>query len=92
MRSVVYVIVTKLYNMINLFFYCAISNFIWRVIQISLGLGPPNNIRHTFGAWIQNMNTRKRQLFLVGIGVMLWVVWLSQNDIEFDKTLTLSYM
>jgi hypothetical protein len=50
------------------------------------------NIRHTFGAWIHNMNAGKRKFFLVGIGAMLWVIWLSQNDIEFDKTPVLPFM
>jgi hypothetical protein len=38
------------------------------------------------------MYTMKRQLFLVGIGVMLWVIWLSHNDIVFDKNLILPYI
>jgi hypothetical protein len=38
------------------------------------------------------MNGGIRKLLLVGIGAMLWVVWLSRNDIAFDKKLVLSYM
>jgi hypothetical protein len=64
MRSVVFVIVMKLFNT---FFDCDLVKFIWRLIQISFGLGQPNSIRHVFETWVQNMNTRKRQLFLVGI-------------------------
>jgi hypothetical protein len=45
-------------------FDCVLAKFIWGVIQISFGLGQPNNIMHTFGAWVHNMNTIKRQLFL----------------------------
>jgi hypothetical protein len=47
-------------TILHLFFECVLAKFIWRVIQIPFGLGPPNNIRHTFGAWVHNMNTQKR--------------------------------
>jgi hypothetical protein len=56
------------------------------------GLAPPTNIRNTFGVWVQNMNHSKRKLLFVGIGAMLWKVWLSRNDIVFNKSPTLSYM
>jgi hypothetical protein len=38
------------------------------------------------------MNGGIRKLLLVGIGAMLWVIWLSRNDIAFDKKSVLSYM
>jgi hypothetical protein len=43
------------------------------------------NINHMFGTWILDMNTYMRKLFLVGTGVILWAIWLSRNDISFDK-------
>jgi hypothetical protein len=47
---------------------------------------------HICGAWTQNMNTKRRKIFMVRIGVMLWAIWLSQNDIGFDETPILLYM
>jgi hypothetical protein len=38
------------------------------------------------------MNSRTRKLVLVGIGAMLWSLWLSRNDIAFGKKPILSYM
>jgi hypothetical protein len=35
------------------------------------------------------MNGAMRKLLLVGIGVMLWTVWLSHTDIAFDKKISL---
>jgi hypothetical protein len=69
----------------HLFFYCALAKFIWRVVYLVAGLPPSNNIRHMFGSWVCNMNKNDRHIFLVGIGVMLWTIWLSCNDIVFDK-------
>jgi hypothetical protein len=41
-----------------------------------------------FGTWILNMNTRMCNLTLVGIGVIIWTIWLSRNDIAFDKKIS----
>jgi hypothetical protein len=38
-----------------------------------------------FGTWILNINGSMRKLILVGIGTILWGVWLSQNAVAFDK-------
>jgi hypothetical protein len=35
------------------------------------------------------MNAGIRKLLLVGIVAMLWAVWLSRNDIAFDKKISL---
>jgi hypothetical protein len=41
---------------------------------------------------VQNINPNERQILFIGIDAMLWIIWLSQNDIVFNKTSTLSYM
>jgi hypothetical protein len=89
MKCVVFVIIMRRYN---IFFYCTLAKFIWRVIQLTFGLGPPNNIKNVFGAWVHNTNSANRQLLFVGIGVMLWAIWLNRNDVVFNKTLISSYM
>jgi hypothetical protein len=68
----------------HLFFDCVLAKFIWRVVHVVIELAPPNNIRHLFGAWVWDMNSRDRK-FLVGIGAMLWAICLSRNDAVFDK-------
>jgi hypothetical protein len=45
-----------------------------------------------FGTWILNINGNMRKLILVGIGAILWGIWLSRNNVVFDKSLVLSYM
>jgi hypothetical protein len=69
----------------HLFFDCGLTKFIWRVIYLTFGLWPLVSINHMFETWILNMNGGMRKLLLVGIGIMLWAVWLSRNDIVFDK-------
>jgi hypothetical protein len=76
----------------HLFFDCVLGKFIWRVMQITFGLSTLTNIKHVFGGWVQRMNDKDRKLLLVGVGDMFWSIWLSQNDIVFNKTSILSYM
>jgi hypothetical protein len=76
----------------HLFFDYALVKFIWRVTQITFGLSIPNNIKHVFGGWVQRMNDKERKLLLVGLGVMFLSIWLSRNDVVFNKTSITSYM
>jgi hypothetical protein len=76
----------------HLFFDCALAKFIWRVVDLFFRFGAPNNIKNMFGSWVQNMNAKNKRLFYVGIGDMLWSIWLSRNDIIFNKTPISSYM
>jgi hypothetical protein len=68
----------------HLFVDYVLAKFIWRVVHLSSGLTPSNNIRHMFEAWVHNMSANIRLIFLVGIGA--WAIWLSHNDIKFNKT------
>jgi hypothetical protein len=76
----------------HLFFDCALAKFIWSVIQITFGLSTPTNIKHAFGVWVKKMNNKDKKLLLVGLGAMFWSIWLSRNDIVFNKTPISSYM
>jgi hypothetical protein len=76
----------------HLFFDCALAKFIWRVVDLFFRFGAPNNIKNMFRSWVQNMNAKNKRLFYVGIGDMLWSIWLSRNDIIFNKTPISSYM
>jgi hypothetical protein len=38
------------------------------------------------------MKSNNKKIFFVGIGDMLWAIWLSRNDIVFNKIQILSYM
>jgi hypothetical protein len=69
----------------HLFFDCALTKFVRRVVYLVAGLPPLNNIRRMFGSWVYSMNKNGRHIFLVGVGTMLWAIWLSCNDVVFDK-------
>ena len=69
----------------HLFFECHNARLIWRIIQTSFGLQKPNNIIHMFGSWLQGVRWKKRSLILMGVSAVCWAIWLSRNDIVFDK-------
>jgi hypothetical protein len=75
-----------------LFFDCALAKFLWRVIKLTFGLSTPQNIKHVYGDWVQNINTTNKTLLFAGLGAMFWSIWLSQNDNTFNKKSISSYM
>jgi hypothetical protein len=79
-------------EIIHLFFDCVLAKFLWRVIQLTFGLTKPHNIKHVYGGWVQNMNEKNKRLLFVGMGTMFWLIWLSRNDIVFNKKSILFYM
>jgi hypothetical protein len=42
--------------------------------------------------WLQDIPMYDRKLVLVGAGAMCWFIWLSRNDVVFDKTPICSFM
>jgi hypothetical protein len=44
----------------HLFFDCVLAIYIWTIIHLVAGLAPPNNIRHMFGAWVCDINSKDR--------------------------------
>jgi hypothetical protein len=76
----------------HLFFDCYYAKFMWGLIQITFGIWPPHNIIHLFGIWVNSFHrTLKRQL-LAGALAFYWAIWLSRNDIIFDKTPTKTFL
>jgi hypothetical protein len=47
-----------------------------------------NEYQTCVGGWIQRMNEKDKKLLFVGMGALFWLIWLSRNDIVFNKTPT----
>jgi hypothetical protein len=63
----------------HLFFDCTYARFVWRVIQVSF------SIHHMFTGWMQGVEKELRYKILVGSCTLCWAMWLSRNDVVFDK-------
>jgi hypothetical protein len=69
----------------RLFFDCPYARFVWRVIQVYFNITPPLNIHHMFTEWMQGVEKKLRYKILVELCTLCWAMWLSRNDVVFDK-------
>jgi hypothetical protein len=70
----------------HLFFECRYARFLWGLTQIAFNISPPNNVQHMFGRWINQVGGKLRRQMLAGASAFCWAIWLSRNDLVFDKT------
>jgi hypothetical protein len=69
----------------HLFFDCTYARLVWRIIQVSFNISPPLNIQHMFNGWVQGIDKKIMYKILIGACTLRWAMWLSQNDVFFDK-------
>jgi hypothetical protein len=76
----------------HIFFDCYYTRFLWRLTQIAFNLPPPHNVQHMISMWTNQVRGKLRHQLLAGASVFCWTIWLSKNDVVFDKTLIKSLM
>ena len=64
----------------------------WRTVHVFFNLIPPTSVHNLFTCWLEGINRKLKSQILVGANVICWVLWLTRNDIVFDKVLTPSYL
>jgi hypothetical protein len=70
----------------HLFFNCYYAKFLWGLISITFGILPPHNIVHIFGSWTNVVGGQLKRQLLASMSVFCWAIWLSRNDVIFDKS------
>jgi hypothetical protein len=45
-----------------------------------------------FTGWLDGINRKLKYKILVGVNAICWVIWLTRNDIIFDKAAAPSYL
>jgi hypothetical protein len=74
----------------HLFFYCPISRYVWRVIQVALNLEViPKNIIELCDGWLSKPKDKITNLLLFGCGAVFWAIWRTRNDWCFDEKILL---
>jgi hypothetical protein len=61
------------------------AHFLWRLAFWSLGLNPPRSVRHAFGNCLFGLPSKTKYLVISGVDVICWAIWISRNDLVFDK-------
>jgi hypothetical protein len=76
----------------HLFFDCYYARFMWGLIQITFGIRPQHNTIHLFRTWANSFGRNFKRQLLTGALPFCWAIWLSRNDIVFDKTPTKTFL
>lgn len=69
----------------HLFFDCFYAKFLWRSIHLLFGLLPPTDMADLFVRWFKLGNKKYNTLLLTAAAALLWAIWLTRNEIVFDK-------
>lgn len=65
---------------------CPVAHFIWCVIECALGVRPNKNIGSMFGQG-NFLGNNTKNLVLVGVAAVLWILWKARNRACFDRIL-----
>jgi hypothetical protein len=76
----------------HLFFDCHFAKFVWRVIHVSFNLLPPTSVHNMFTGWLGGINRKLKAKIFVGASAMCWTIWLTRNNIVFNKAAAPSYL
>jgi hypothetical protein len=76
----------------HLFFDCVYAKFLWRSIHILFGIVPPLNIDDLFVNWSKRGNKKYNTLLLMAAAALFWAIWITRNEIVFDKCKPKSFL
>jgi hypothetical protein len=76
----------------HLFYNCYYVRFLCGLLFITFGITPPQNSEHMFGVWTNIMGGKLRRQLLACASAFYWAIWLSRNDVVFDKSPIKSFL
>ena len=76
----------------HLFFDCHVARFVWNAVYVVFGIQPPTSMSFLLGSWLGNFSRKLQKHILVGASALCWTIWLSRNDVVFQKTIPNSYL
>jgi hypothetical protein len=53
---------------------------------------PPTSVHNIFTSWLGAVNRKLKAKIIVGASAMRWSIWLTHNNIVFDKAAAPSYL
>ena len=56
------------------------------MVQVTFGLNPPSSVSNMFGTWLNGMSQKLKNHALVGYSAICWAIWLSRNDVVFNRS------
>jgi predicted secreted Zn-dependent protease len=83
---------SKLETIQHLFFECPMARLMWFVISVTFGITAPTSTANLFGPWLARFPHKQKALVLIGIAAFCWALWLSRNDMVFQKSKSKSFL
>ena len=59
--------------------------FLCHAVFILFGIQPPRNTNHLFGSWSKLDGRQHNNLLLTEAAAFCWAIWITRNDMVFDK-------
>jgi hypothetical protein len=57
----------------------------WRTVSLTFGLRTPYSDYDLFNLWVRGFSPKNILKILVGAIAICWAIWLSRNDVVFNK-------
>jgi hypothetical protein len=62
------------------------AKLVWGCVAFAFGISKPINLQHLFGPWLRSFSKQQRNLVLIGMAALCWAIWISRNDLVFNKS------
>jgi hypothetical protein len=59
---------------------------------VAFNLTTPRNVCQMFGSWLNQFGGKLKRQALAGASAFFWAIWLSRNEVVFDKSPTQSLL
>ena len=70
----------------HLFLDCLYAKFLWRAVHLLFGISPPpQSIDDLFNRWSKMASNDHNSLLLTAASALCWAVWITRNEVVFDK-------
>jgi hypothetical protein len=69
----------------HLFFNCYYAKFLWRAVHLMFGISPPLSMEDLFVTWSKKSSKPQNALLLTAASALCWTIWLTRNEVVFDK-------
>jgi len=69
----------------HLFFDCFYAKFLWRSIHMLFGIVVPINMTELYQHWSKLGTKKYNSLLLTTAAALLWAIWITRNEVVFDK-------
>jgi hypothetical protein len=70
----------------HLFFDCPMARLVWGCVVVAFGINKPTSVQHLFGPWLRSFSKKQRNLVVIGVAALCWAIWISRNDLVFNKS------